>query len=143
MPLLPPHCTKDVYTPQGSTRDLWTAVLTRFLRSVVIFFLLMENKGMPLHSQAFYVPVTVVLLNIHRCPIITFFVSYSSCTALRMSSVCRRTVRVMTLPGIFHNCILLRHYIKCNVRKPFKLNGYDFYHIVVSRHLSLFSLCFS
>jgi hypothetical protein len=20
----PPHCTKDVYTPQGSTRDLWT-----------------------------------------------------------------------------------------------------------------------
>jgi hypothetical protein len=22
--VLPPHCTKDVYTPQGSTRDLWT-----------------------------------------------------------------------------------------------------------------------
>jgi hypothetical protein len=28
---------------------------------------------MPLHSQAFYVPVTVVLLNILRRPIITFF----------------------------------------------------------------------
>jgi hypothetical protein len=26
MLLLPPHCTKDVYTPQGSTRDLWTVV---------------------------------------------------------------------------------------------------------------------
>jgi hypothetical protein len=22
--VLPPHCTKDVYTPQGSTCDLWT-----------------------------------------------------------------------------------------------------------------------
>jgi hypothetical protein len=22
--VLPPHCAKDVYHPQGSTRDLWT-----------------------------------------------------------------------------------------------------------------------
>jgi hypothetical protein len=26
--VLPPHCTKDVYTPQGSTRDLWTVPFT-------------------------------------------------------------------------------------------------------------------
>jgi hypothetical protein len=25
----PPHCTKGVYTPQGSTRDLWTVVVQR------------------------------------------------------------------------------------------------------------------
>jgi hypothetical protein len=24
--VLPPHCTKDVYTPQGLTRDLWTVL---------------------------------------------------------------------------------------------------------------------
>jgi hypothetical protein len=29
----PPHCTKDVYTPQGPTRDLWTVwVLCTFLK---------------------------------------------------------------------------------------------------------------
>jgi len=27
--VLPPHCTKDVYTTQGSTRDLWTVAICR------------------------------------------------------------------------------------------------------------------
>jgi hypothetical protein len=32
--VLPPHCTKDAYTQQGSTRDLWTVCLTRFVQPV-------------------------------------------------------------------------------------------------------------
>jgi hypothetical protein len=29
----PPHCSKDAYTPQGSTRDLWTLGVTLTVRS--------------------------------------------------------------------------------------------------------------
>jgi hypothetical protein len=36
--VLPSHCTKDVHTPQGSTRDLWTVVelLVTWFSTVVL-----------------------------------------------------------------------------------------------------------
>jgi hypothetical protein len=64
--LYSPHCTKDVYTPQGSTRDLWTVHTFSFVhtslsavsRSALFFFFLERINsakwGIPVHIFVSY-----------------------------------------------------------------------------------------
>jgi hypothetical protein len=44
--VLPPHCIKDVYTSQGSTRDLWTVAVNIYftLRRSCAFFKVSSQK---------------------------------------------------------------------------------------------------
>jgi hypothetical protein len=50
----PPHCTKDVYTPQGSTRDLWTYLYEA--ENIVIFTAVRTSDLTTLNQLAdFYV----------------------------------------------------------------------------------------
>jgi hypothetical protein len=53
--VLPPHRTKDVYTPRGSTRDLWTV----FWAAVLAPFLLIHKVGALRSTEKLTLPVVL------------------------------------------------------------------------------------